>query len=194
MDRRRFSIGLAGICAATIVGRASDARAAGLSDAGAFAFRFDGIDGAPLALSRFRGRVLVVVNTASHCGFTNQYRPLQALWDRYRDRGLTIIGVPSNDFGGQEPGDNSEIKGFCSSTYGITFPLAGKAGVRGTGAHPFYRWAAEALGQGNAPRWNFHKYLVGRDGRLVAAFASSTEPNDPRVVAAIEAALAKPAP
>jgi glutathione peroxidase len=159
----------------------------------AYAFAFEGIDGREVALRQFAGRPFMVVNTASRCGFTGQYEGLQQLWSRYRQRGFTVVGVPSNDFAGQEPGSNEEILGFCSQTYGVTFPLAGKARVVGDGAHPFYRWAA-AERPADRPRWNFHKYLIGRDGRIAAAFATSTAPTDPQVVAAIERALAGASP
>jgi glutathione peroxidase len=154
----------------------------------AHAYSFDAIDGGRIDLAQFRGRLVMVVNTASRCGFTGQYAGLQQLWTRYRARGLTIIGVPANDFAGQEPGSNEEIMGFCSSTYGVTFPLAGKTSVVGERAHPFYRWAA-AERPSDTPRWNFHKYLIGRDGRIAAVFPTSVEPTDPRVLTAIERAL-----
>jgi glutathione peroxidase len=160
----------------------------------AFDFSFVSIDGKPMPLSAYRGHVLLVVNTASFCGFTPQYKALQAIYDEYAPRGLVVIGVPSNDFGGQEPKAAGEIKKFCEGAFGITFPLTDKAVVKGDGAHPFYRWARDTLGAVNAPWWNFHKYLVGRDGRLVTAFLSTTVPDAGRVKAAIETELAKPAP
>jgi glutathione peroxidase len=154
----------------------------------AHAFGFDGIEGGRIDLAAFRGRLVLVVNTASRCGFTNQYAGLQTLWTRYRERGLTVIGVPANDFAGQEPGSNEEILGFCSQRFGVNFPLAAKTSVVGEGAHPFYRWAA-AERPSETPRWNFHKYLIGRDGRIAAVFPTSVEPTDPRVLTAIERAL-----
>ena len=129
----------------------------------------------------------MVVNTASLCGYTPQYAGLQALWTRYATRGLFMIGVPSNDFGGQEPGGASDIEQTAHG-YHVTFPLAQKAAVKGPSAHAFYRWAA-AERPADAPRWNFHKYLVGRDGTLKAAFASAIEPTDARIIAAIESEL-----
>lgn len=155
----------------------------------AHSFTFPGIDGAPLPLSQFAGGPILVVNTASFCGYTGQYEALQALYARYRDRGLTVVGVPSNDFGGQEPGTAGEIQQFCTGVYGVEFPLADKQVVRGDDAHPFYKWAREVLGPGQAPRWNFHKYLVGPDGALVAAFPTQTRPDAPEVVQAIEELL-----
>jgi glutathione peroxidase len=171
--------------------RAADAPAGAVSADTAQAFTFEAIDGTPLPLSAFGGRVLLVVNTASFCGYTAQYEGLQALHARYEARGLTVIGVPSNDFGAQEPKAEAEIAGFCQGAFGVTFPLTAKQQVTGAGAHPFYGWARRALGEKAVPRWNFHKYLVGADGRLVAAFSTQTKPLDPRLVDAIEQELAK---
>lgn len=154
-------------------------------------FTFESIDGGQISLADLKGRVVMVVNTASFCGFTHQYAGLQELWIRYEARGLVVIGVPANDFGGQEPGTDSEIKTFCQGGFGITFPLAAKSRVVGPLAHPFYRWAAKTMGPANVPRWNFHKYLVGADGELVAAFGSSVGPTSVTLVAAIEAELTK---
>ncbi len=147
--------------------------------------------GEPLLLSAYQGKVLLVVNTASKCGFTPQYEGLEKLYQEYKDKGLVIIGVPSNDFGGQEPGSSEEIASFCRSNYGVTFPMAEKEAVSGDKAHPFYRWAKAQLGFGTAPKWNFHKYLIGRDGLLVDYFNSTTSPEADRVKAAIEKALAE---
>jgi glutathione peroxidase len=155
---------------------------------------FQAIDGTPMPLAGYRGKVLLVVNTASFCGFTQQYAALQKLHEAYESRGLIVIGAPSNDFGGQEPKSEAEVKSFCEGAFGITFPLTSKIHVRGSERHPFYTWASETLGSMNAPWWNFHKYLVGRDGKLVSAFGTRTEPQAPDVIKAIEAELAKPAP
>jgi glutathione peroxidase len=152
-------------------------------------FSFTAIEGGPLPLAQFKGRTVLVVNTASLCGYTPQYAALESLWQRYRDRGLVVLGVPSNDFGGQEPGSATEIKQFCETNYAVNFPLTAKVAVSGAGAHPFYKWAATELGQASKPRWNFHKYLVGPDGRLVAWFPTATEPGSETVTKAIEAAL-----
>jgi len=157
----------------------------------AYDFSFTSIEGAPLPLSSFRGKVVLVVNTASFCGFTDQYRDLQAVWARYRERGLVVLGVPSNDFGSQEPGTEAEIKTFCRVNYDVDFPLTAKARVSGEDAHPFYRWAADRLGVLAVPRWNFHKYLIGSDGRLVDWFSTPTAPTADKVTRAIEAQLAK---
>ena len=152
-------------------------------------FTFTSIDGGPLPLSDFKGKAILVVNTASECGYTPQYKDLQALWQRYRDRGLVVVGVPSNDFGGQEPGTEAEIKRFCERQYAVDFPLTAKEHVTGHDAHPFYRWAAEVAGEAAGPRWNFHKYLVGPDGALAAWFPTKTSPTAAEVTAAVEDAL-----
>jgi len=153
-------------------------------------FTFTAIDGAPLPLAQYRGRPLLVVNTASFCGFTYQYEDLEALWKRYRDRGLVVIGVPSNDFGQQEPGSAKEIKQFCEGHYAIDFPLTDKQDVIGPQAHPFFRWIADELGEAGTPRWNFHKYLVAPDGMLAGAWPSSVRPTDKAITGEIEKALA----
>lgn len=152
-------------------------------------FAFTSIEGKPLPLGQFKGKALLIVNTASFCGYTPQYAGLQKLWERYRERGLVVLGVPSNDFGGQEPGTDREVKEFCEVNYRITFPLASKQQVGGEGAHPFYRWAAARLGAEAAPRWNFHKYLVGPEGELRGWFPTATPPEDPGLLRALEAAL-----
>lgn len=155
----------------------------------AYEFEFKGIDGDPLPLSRFSGNLVMVVNTASECGFTPQYAELQSLWERYRDRGLVVLGVPSNDFGGQEPGNEAQIKVFCTSTYGVDFPLTAKEHVVGSEAHPFYRWVVTQLGEGAAPAWNFHKYLLGPDGELAGLWPSKVRPLDPQITDAVEELL-----
>lgn len=152
-------------------------------------FTFTSIDGEPLPLSSFDGKVLMIVNTASQCGFTRQYAGLQSLWEHYRDQGFVMVGVPSNDFGGQEPGSEAEIKNFCEVNFDIDFPLTEKQHVMGEKAHPFYAWARSVLGDGNAPRWNFHKYLVARNGTLAGAFTTSVAPELPDLAAAIESLL-----
>lgn len=147
--------------------------------------------GEPLPLSDYRGKVVMIVNVASKCGFTKQYDGLEALYKKYQDRGFVIIGVPSNDFGGQEPGSSSEIADFCRLNFGVTFPMAAKEVVSGDNAHPFYKWAKQTLGFGTAPKWNFHKYLIGRDGRLVDYFFTTTAPDNARLTAAVERELAQ---
>jgi len=165
------------------------AQAPAMSRSTAYAFSFAGLDGATLSLAEHAGKPILIVNTASQCGYTPQFAGLQQLWARYRDRGLLIIAVPSNDFGGQEPGGPVEINKTAHGEYGVSFPLAAKADVKGPSAHPFYKWAAHER-PGDPPRWNFHKYLIGRDGLLAAVFPTQTEPTDPRVIAAIEKELA----
>jgi glutathione peroxidase len=155
----------------------------------AYDFDFLSIDGAKLPLSQYRGKPLLVVNTASFCGFTPQYEDLETVWRRYRDRGLIVIGVPSNDFGQQEPGTAGEIKQFCAGRYNVDFPLTGKEEVIGPGAHPFFRWIAGELGDAGVPRWNFHKYLVAPDGTLAGAWPSRVRPTDTEVITEIERLL-----
>jgi glutathione peroxidase len=151
-------------------------------------FTFTSIDGPPLPMKAWAGRPVLVVNTASFCGYTPQYKTLEALWQGYKAKGFVLLGVPSNDFGQQEPGNSSEIKAFCA-TYDVSFPLSRKETVIGAEAHPFYRWVAAELGEGAAPRWNFHKYLVGSDGLLAGAWPSPVEPTDKAITSAIDAAL-----
>ena len=155
----------------------------------AYAFSFPGLAGGDIRLADYAGRPLMIVNTASLCGFTPQYAGLQQLWTEFHDRGLMIIGVPSNDFGGQEPGGVTEIVETAQHQYGVTFPISAKAVVKGPNAHPFYKWAAE-LRPRDVPRWNFHKYLIGREGTIAESFAETVEPLDTRVKTAIARSLA----
>ena len=145
-------------------------------------------DEKPQALCQYSGKVLLVVNTASYCGFTPQYEGLEKLHARYRDRGLVVLGFPSNDFA-QEKGSNKEIAEFCENTFGVKFPMFARSAVRGDDANPLYRQLAQQAGR--APLWNFHKYLVGRDGRVVANYSSLTRPDDPALVRALEQQLAR---
>lgn len=156
---------------------------------GGFDFTFKALEGGELPLEQFRGRVLLVVNTASFCGFTMQYAALQRLHEQYEAQGLTVLGVPSNDFH-QESADASAVREFCETRFGITFQMADLSRVRGPAAHPFFAWAAVQAGP---VRWNFHKYLVARDGRRVTGFGTQVEPDAPALLRAIEAALAAPA-
>ena len=151
---------------------------------------FTAIDGSPLPFSSFDGKAVLVVNTASECGFTPQYAGLQALWQARQDDGLVVVGVPSNDFGGQEPGSEAEIVEFCEINFGVDFPLTKKTPVTGPDRHAFYAWAEEALGESARPKWNFHKVLIGRDGAPMAAFGSRVAPDSNELTAAIDAALA----
>src|SRR5204863_1219180 len=164
------------------------AQAPAMSRPTAYAFSFTGLDGGAIRLADHAGKPILVVNTASQCGYTPQFTGLQQLWSRYRERGLMIVGVPSNDFGGQEPGGPAEINKTAHDEYGVKFPLAAKADVKGPAAHPFYRWAALER-TGDTPCWNFHKYLVGRGGHIAAVCSTQVEPTDPRVSAAIQPAL-----
>ena len=151
-------------------------------------FEFESIDGEKLPMSAWKGKPVLVINTASFCGYTRQYADMEALWRQYKDRGLMMLAVPSNDFGGQEPGSSAEIKAFCE-TYDVSFPLSRKEEVLGAKAHPFYRWVVAELGEDAAPRWNFHKYLVGGDGLLLGAWPSGVTPQSAEITEVIDAAL-----
>lgn len=155
----------------------------------AYDFSFQSIEGGDLPLANFRDKVVLVVNTASKCGLTPQYEGLEKLYGDYRDQGLVVLGVPSNQFAGQEPGTEAEIAAFCATTFGVDFPLTAKTDVKGDSAHPFYQWAKAELGESAEPVWNFHKLLVGRSGGLVRAFGPRTAPTDPEVIAAISGEL-----
>jgi glutathione peroxidase len=155
----------------------------------AYAFSFPALTGGDIRLADYANHPLLVVNTASLCGYTPQYGGLQELWTQFHDRGFVIVGVPSNDFGGQEPGGSTEIAQTAQHQYGVTFPIAAKTVVKGPNAHPFYRWAAEAR-PNDVPRWNFHKYLIGRDGYIAEVFPETVEPTDTRVKTAIGRAFA----
>ena len=169
------------------VSRRSAALTGAAGEASAFDFRFTAIEGGALPLSAFRGKAMLVVNTASFCGYTPQYASLQRLHQRYEARGLVVLGVPSTDFN-QESHDAAAIKQFCDANYDVTFPMTTPEHIRGAQAHPFFAWLAAKAG--GPPQWNFHKYLVARDGRTVRAFPTAVEPEAPQVVRAIEAALA----
>ena len=154
-------------------------------------FSFLSISGGDLRLADFKGKVILLVNTASMCGFTGQYEGLQSLWADYRDRGLIVLGVPSDDFGGQELDTAEQVKSFCTLNYGIDFPLADITVVKGPNAHPYYKWIASVYGSLAMPRWNFHKHVIDADGNLVDWFASTTSPKSARLRNAIETALNK---
>jgi len=169
----------------------TSAKAAEAQKGSAYDYSFTTLIGEkPLPLAQFKGKVMLIVNTASQCGLTKQYSGLQKLYDDYKDRGLVILGVPANDFGGQEPGSSEDIAHFCKLNYGVTFPMTAKQAVSGDKAHPFYVWAKDTLGFGTAPKWNFHKYLVARHGSLIDHFNSTTAPDSERLIKAVEAALA----
>jgi glutathione peroxidase len=146
--------------------------------------RFSNLMDEPVSLCQFAGKVLLIVNTASECGYTPQYEGLEKLYRRYRDRGFVVLGFPANDFGGQEPGTNKEIAEFCQVNYGITFPVFAKTAVIGPEANPLFRDLAAKTSK--PPRWNFHKYLLDRKGHPVAVFESAVEPEDPRLTSEIE--------
>ena len=185
--RRAILSILGGALAAPAFGRTAHAQA-NMSHVSAHAFAFKTLDGGDIRLADFAGKPILIVNTASLCGYTPQYAGLQELWRRYHARGLMILGVPSNDFGGQEPGGKAEIEATAHE-YHVAFPLTAKTVVKGSDAHPFYRWAMTQR-PAETPKWNFHKYLIDRDGALQASFATAVEPTDPRIIVAIERALA----
>ena len=180
--------GAAGAAAAGAAKAAPGATAAGTACPRLWQHTVDRLqDEKPQALCQYAGQVVLVVNTASRCGFTGQYEGLEALYKRYRERGLVVLGFPSNDFGRQEPGNNADIADFCENTFGVRFPMFVKTQVTGAGAHPLFRELAQRTGQW--PQWNFHKYLVARDGQAVKAFSSAVEPLNPNLVRDIERLL-----
>ena len=152
----------------------------------AYDFKFKDLDGSTLDLSEYRGKVIVVVNVASQCGFTNQYEDMQNLWEKYQSRGLIILGIPSNDFGKQEPGSSEDIKNFCEAKFGISFPMTEKVSVKGPTAHPFYIWARENHGKSAIPKWNFHKIIINKDGKIAETFTSITNPSSNKFIKALE--------
>jgi glutathione peroxidase len=157
--------------------------------ANAHDFAFTRLSGEKLPLSEFAGKAILVVNTASECGYTPQYEELEKLWQANKDKGLVVLGVPCNQFGGQEPGTEAEIGAFCKKNYGVTFPLTAKNDVKGKAAHAFYQWAGEEAGPAGQPKWNFHKYLIARDGALAGWFSSATKPTGPNIRKALEKVL-----
>ena len=189
IDRRTILTAALAVGVGPLATRAARAQAA-MSRITAYAFSFPALDGGDIRLAEYTGRPLLIVNTASLCGYTPQYAGLQELWTEFHGRGLMIVGVPSNDFGEQEPGGASDIAQTAQHQYGVTFPIAAKAVVKGPNAHPFYKWAAEARPK-DVPRWNFHKYLIGRDGYIAEVFPSAVEPSDTRVKTAIARTLAE---
>ena len=156
-------------------------------------FTLNSIDGQPTALSSFRGKVVLLVNVASRCGYTPQYTALESIYEKYKDRGFVIVGIPANNFGGQEPGTNQEIKTFCSAKYHVTFPMMAKVSVKGSDSTPLYQFLTDKTANpetGGEIGWNFTKFLVGPDGKVIARFDSAVEPDSPRITEAIEKALA----
>ena len=150
-----------------------------------YEFEFNGIDGNKIKLSNFKNKVLVVVNVASRCGYTPQYEDLQMLWSNYKNKNLVVIGVPTNNFK-QEPGNNKEIKDFCETNFGINFPMTEKISVIGKDAHPFYKWAKKNHGIAAIPKWNFHKIVIGKNGKVIDTFASFTKPSSDKFLNLIE--------
>ena len=154
-----------------------------------FDFKINSINGEELNLSNFKGKSLLLVNVASNCGFTKQYEDLQNLYDNYKERGLIVIGIPSNQFGEQEPGTESEIKDFCETNFSITFPMTSKYDVKGDNAHQIYLWAKESYGKSTVPKWNFHKILINKNGKVEDTFASFTNPMSKKILKKLEQIL-----
>jgi glutathione peroxidase len=180
--RRLLPILLALVATAALAGR----------DVDVLGHTLDRIDGSPQSLGDYRGRVLLFVNVASKCGNTPQYEGLESLYETYRDRGFAVLGFPSNDFGGQEPGTDAEIASFCHSTYGVRFPMFSRIRVKGEDAHPLYRDITSLPEPIGGPvKWNFQKYLVDRSGAVVARYSPRTQPEDAALVARIETLLAE---
>ncbi len=148
-------------------------------------YEFVGIDGNIIKLSDYKNKAIVIVNVASRCGYTSQYEDLQLLWSTYKSKNLVVIGVPTNNFR-QEPGSNKEIKDFCETNFGISFPMTEKINVIGNNSHPFYKWARKSFGIGAIPKWNFHKIIIGRDGKVVETFSSITKPSSKKFLKVIE--------
>lgn len=163
-----------------------------LTQANAYQFSFTSIDGKDMPLSDFKGKVILIVNTASQCGFTKQYEDLQKLYETYKDQGFVVIGVPCNNFGGQEPESEDKISAFAKDQYGVTFPLTSKANVKGDDIHPFFKWAVDQRKGGiffSKPKWNFHKFLIGKNGDLIESFGSQVSPSSDDITDEIEKAL-----
>ena len=152
----------------------------------AYDFNFKDLDGTPLNLSEYRGKVIVAINVASQCGFTSQYEDMQQVWEKYRSKGIIILGIPSNDFGKQEPGSNEDIKNFCEAKFGISFPMTEKVSVKGSEAHPFYIWARENYGKSAIPKWNFHKIIIDKHGEIAETFSSITKPSSEKFIKILE--------
>jgi len=159
--------------------------------ASAHDFAFTGIDHKPIDLKQYAGRPVLVVNVASFCGFTPQYSELQKLHETYGPKGLVVLGVPSNDFGAQEPKTEAEIAKFCETAFGVTFPMTAKQRVVGADAHGLYQWIVEEAGEGAAPRWNFHKYLLDGTGKLAGSWPSKVSPTSPEITGQVDKLLAR---
>ena len=154
-----------------------------------FDFSIKSIDGNNLELSTYKNKAILLVNVASNCGFTKQYSDLQQLWEKYGDKGLIVLGVPSNQFGKQEPGSNKEIKKFCEVNFNVNFPMTDKVDVKGTLAHPIFLWAKENYGSSAIPKWNFHKILINKDGKIQDTYSSLTKPTSKKITDEIEKIL-----
>ena len=152
----------------------------------AYDFQFRDLDGSTLNLSEYKGKIIVAVNVASQCGFTKQYEDMQNIWEKYQSKGLIMLGIPSNDFGKQEPGSSKEIKNFCEAKFGITFPMTDKESVKGSEAHPFYIWAKENHGKSAIPKWNFHKIIIDRNGKIAETFSSITNPSSKKFIEVLD--------
>ena len=152
-------------------------------------FEIESITGEKIIFSEYKNKAILLVNVASQCGFTNQYQDIQKLWTKYQSKKVLILGVPSNDFGNQEPGDSNEIKTFCESKFGVTFPITEKVNVKGDNAHPFYLWAKNNYGRKAIPKWNFYKIIIGKDGKIVDTFSSMTNPSSKKFIKSIEALI-----
>ena len=160
-----------------------------MTEKNAYQFSFNGVDNKKINFADFKGKVIMVVNSASKCGFTPQYQGLESLYQKYKDRGLVIIGVPSNDFANQEFAEESEVEKFVEEKFHITFPLTDINKVKGANAHQFYLWANKKAGIFGSPKWNFHKYIIDRDGNLAAWFSSPTKPESQKIINKIEELL-----
>ena len=147
-----------------------------------FDFEIKDINNKFIKLNEFRGKTVLLVNVASNCGFTKQYSELQILYDKYKEKNFIVLGIPSNQFGGQEPGTNSEIKNFCETNFDITFPITSKTYVKGENAHEIYKWAKKNYGKSTVPKWNFHKILINKEGKVEDTFASFTKPTSKKII------------
>ena len=152
----------------------------------AYDFTFKDLDGNALSLAEFKNKVIIAINVASQCGFTSQYEDMQKVWEQYQAKGIVMLGVPSNDFGKQEPGSNEDIKNFCEAKFGISFPMTEKVSVKGVNAHPFYIWAKKNHGKSAVPKWNFHKIIINKEGKIEKTFSSMTNPSSKKFIEVIE--------
>jgi len=152
-------------------------------------FELESITGEKINLKKYKDKVILLVNVASNCGFTKQYTDLQNLWEKYKERDLVIIGIPSNQFGGQEPGTNQEIKNFCETNFNINFPMTSKYDVKGESAHDLYKWAKDTFGKSAVPKWNFHKILIDKNGKIIDTYTSLTKPTSKKIINELEKIL-----